>query len=317
MPLTPVISVVIPCYNHAHFLPEALDSIGPSARVTEVVVVDDGSTDAVADVVDAWARRSRMAVRFIRQSNAGLAAARNRGLRESVGRYVVFLDADDRLAPGALDCGAAALDERPDCFFVFGRCQMMSADGTLLPTPAQPRIARDHYRELLRRNYIWMPAMVMFRREAVELAGGFNSAVNASADYELYLHVARHHPVCDHAQLVAYYRKHADNMSGNASRMLSETLAVLRTQRAFLAGDEASLDAYREGWRTWQEHYGTHLVNEIRAHVAGGEWQLAMRKAVTLAHYHPRGLVHHAAQKLRVTLKSRTLRLKPEATARR
>ena len=128
--------------------------------------------------------------------------------------------------------------------------------GTLLDTPAQPRIVRDHYRELLRRNYIWMPGTVMFRREALERIGGFNPEVNASADYEVYLHIARHHPVHDHARVVAHYRKHDANMSGNAARMLRETLAVMSSQRPFLEGDEASLAAYQEGWRNWQDFYG-------------------------------------------------------------
>jgi glycosyltransferase involved in cell wall biosynthesis len=301
----PLISIVIPCYNHAHFLAEAMRSAATSSRPTEIIVVDDGSIDDTADVVESARRTTSVDIRYVRQANAGLSSARNRGFDESRGGYTVFLDADDRLTPGGLDIGAAALDDRPDCAFVFGRCQMMAKDGTLLATPEQPRIAGDHYRALLRRNYIWMPAMVMFRREAVELAGGFRSVVNASADYELYLHIARHHPVLDHGQVVAYYRKHGANMSGCASRMLRETLAVLRSQRPFLEGDAASLAAYRDGWRMWQEFYGTHLVNEIRAHVAERAWWPALRKAITLAHYHPRGLAHHVVQKTRVTLRWR------------
>lgn len=299
----PLISVVVPCYNHGRFLREALDSIVSHARPVEIIVVDDGSADDTASVAASFT--GAHALHLVRQENAGLAAARNRGLRECRGRYVVFLDADDRLTPRALEIGAAALDERPKTAFVFGRCLMMSGSGDLLATPTHPLITRDHYRELLRRNFIWMPAMVMFRRDAVERAGGFNSEVNASADYELYLQIARHHPIHDHGQVVAHYRRHAANMSGDASRMLRETLAVLRSQRPFLEGDMASLDAYREGWRTWQDFYGTHLVNEIRGHVAAGEWAAVLRKALTLGRYHPRGLAHHVVHKARLALRRR------------
>jgi glycosyltransferase involved in cell wall biosynthesis len=234
----PVVSLVIPCFNHGRFLADALASIGTPAVRTEIVVIDDGSTDSTPEVIATFETVNEF--RSIRQGNAGLAAARNRGLRESRGRYIVFLDADDRLAPGAVDLGAAQLDEHSKCAFTFGRCKMMDQGGTLIDTPEQPRIVRDHYRELLRRNYIWMPAMVMFRREALERIGGFNRHVDAAADYEMYLHIARHHPVHDHAQVVAHYRKHPANMSGSAARMLRETLAVMRSQRPFLEGDEAS-----------------------------------------------------------------------------
>lgn len=294
MHAAPLISVIVPCFNHRRFLAEALASVATSLP-TEIVVVDDGSTDATPEVLAAV--EAPHSFRTVRQPNAGLAHGRNRGLRESRGEYVVFLDADDRFAPGALDVAAGTLDEHPECAFVFGRCTMMDRDGTLLTTPAQPRIARDHYRELLRRNYIWMPAVVMFRREAVERAGGFNPNVNTAADYELYLHIARHHPVYDHGTVVAHYRRHDTNMSGNAGCMLRETLEVLWSQRPFLEGDLASLAAYREGWHLWREFYGTQLADEIRHDVRAGEWTAALSKAAVLAEYHPRGLWHHLVRK--------------------
>lgn len=295
MPDTPIVSVVIPCYNHGAYLAEALRSIGTPRARTEIVVIDDGSRDSTPDVVARF--ETPHLFRSVRQPNAGLAAARNRGLRESHGEYVVFLDADDRLAPGAVDLGVAQLDQHPEAAFVYGRCLMMDRHGVLLDTPAQPRIVRDHYRELLRRNYIWMTGTVMFRRDALRRVGGFNLAVNASADYDMYLHVARHYPIYDHGQVVAYYRKHDTNMSGNASRMLRETLAVLRNQRRFLEGDPASIAAFEEGWRNWQEFYGAHLATEIRLAVRQRRLVQAAKKAAVLGRYHPRGLWHHARRK--------------------
>ena len=295
MPDTPLVSIVIPCYNHGAYLGEALQSIGTPRARTEIVVVDDGSRDSTPDVIATF--ETSNVFRSVRQPNAGLAAARNRGLRESHGDYVIFLDADDRLAPGAVDLGVSQLDQHPEATFVYGRCLMMDREGTLLVTPVPPRIIRDHYRELLRRNYIWMTATVTFRRDALKRVGGFNLAVNASADYDMYLHVARHYPVYDHGQVVAYYRKHDTNMSGNASRMLRETLAVLRNQRRFLEGDPASIAAFEEGWRNWQEFYGAHLATEIRLAVRQRRLIDAARKAAVLGRYHPRGLWHHARRK--------------------
>src|SRR5215211_9350661 len=94
-----LVSVVIPCYNQAHFLGEAIESVlSQSYRNFEILVVDDGSTDNTSEVASRYER-----VRIVRQENRGLSGARNRGLREAKGEYVVFLDADDRLLPGALE----------------------------------------------------------------------------------------------------------------------------------------------------------------------------------------------------------------------
>jgi glycosyltransferase involved in cell wall biosynthesis len=304
VPDAPVVSVIVPCFNHGRYLREALASVGTPEVRTEIIVVDDGSSDSTSEVIATFDTTNEF--RSVRQHNAGLAAARNRGLRESRGRYIVFLDADDRLVPGAIELGVAKLDERPECAFVFGRCRMMDQDGTVLVTPEQPRIVRDHYRELLRQNYIWMPAMAMFRRDPLERIGGFNSDVNAAADYEMYLHLARHYPVHDHAQVVAHYRKHDGSMSRNAARMLRETLAVMRSQRPFLEGDEASLAAYEEGWRMWQDFYGAHLATEIRIAARNYRWLEAASKAAVLALYHPRGLWHHARRKTHLVLRGQT-----------
>ena len=294
MRAAPLISIVVPCFNHGHFLAECLGSVDTSLPA-EIVVIDDGCTDDTPAVLATF--ETSHGFRSVRQQNAGLAQARNRGMRESRGEYVVFLDADDRFVPGALDVAAAALDEHPECAFVVGRCTMMDHDGTLLTTPVPPRIVRDHYRELLRRNYIWMPAQVMFRREAVERAGGFNPRVDAAADYELYLHIARHHPVHDHGAVVAHYRRHATNMRGNAARMLRETRQVLRSQRPFLEGDEASLAAYHEGLRLWQEFYGAQLADEIRTAARHHDWMTAASRTATLAELHPRGVWQYLTRK--------------------
>src|ERR687898_3616338 len=105
----PLVSVVIPCYNQARFLGEAIESVlAQSYPHFEVIVVDDGSTDNTSEVAASYA-----GVRYIRQENQGLAGARNAGIRRSRGSYLVFLDADDRLLADALEAGLASLEEHP------------------------------------------------------------------------------------------------------------------------------------------------------------------------------------------------------------
>ena len=168
MRAAPLISIVVPRCNHGHFLAEALRSVTTSLP-TEIIVVDDGSTDATADVLATLRDTARAPLGHPAERRAR-AGPQPRVARESWPlRRIPRCRRSARA--GRLGLGATALDDHPECAFVFGRCTMMDRDGTLLTTPRYPRILRDHYRELLRRNYIWTPAVAMFRREAVERAG--------------------------------------------------------------------------------------------------------------------------------------------------
>jgi glycosyltransferase involved in cell wall biosynthesis len=290
-----IVSVVIPCHNQAHFLADAIRSIEAGTRTVEIIVVDDGSTDDTTAIASRFAH-----VRCVRQANQGVAAARNRGLRDARGEFVVFLDADDRLLPAAIEFGAAALEAHPRCAMVFGRCVMMGKDGEYLPTPPQAQLDRDHDLAFLRTNPVWTPAMAMFRRAALSQLEGFASGFDAAADYDLYLRASAAWPVHDHAELVAAYRRHDSNMSGSALRMLRETHAVMRRNRP--EGDARLLSAWRDGCRLWREFYGTHLVEEIRAHRRSGETVVMLRKMLKLAGRHPAMAAREGLTKVRLLI---------------
>src|ERR1044072_7818577 len=193
-----LVTVIIPCYNQGRYLGEAIESaLGQSYKNVEVIVVDDGSTDNTLEVASRYER-----VESIRQDNRGLAEARNAGLRASRGEYIVFLDADDRLKENAIEAGVDSLDAHPSCAFAYGHVRLIGEDGSILSVPDQPTIERDHYAELLRHNYIWTLGAVIYRRECIDSAGRFNSSINASADYDLNIRLARVFPVRCHCALV-------------------------------------------------------------------------------------------------------------------
>jgi glycosyltransferase involved in cell wall biosynthesis len=110
---SPTVSVVVPVYNTEKWLPEALESIERQTgrERIEVVIIDDGSTDGSADIAQQYAGQAT-AVRYIRQDNAGLGAARNHGLRLATGRYLAFLDSDDIYPDGALTYLVELADRR-------------------------------------------------------------------------------------------------------------------------------------------------------------------------------------------------------------
>jgi len=289
-----LVSVIIPCYNQAHFVGEAIASVlAQGYPHLEVVVVDDGSDDNTGMVAARFP-----GVRCIRQPNRGLAAARNAGLRQSNGDYLVFLDADDRLLPGAFETGLACLRAHPECAFASGRCQFIAADGSPLPTPPTPHLDGDPYLALLEGCYIWMPAMVMYRRAVFAEVSGFDSGLDACADYDLYLRVAREHPVCSHDAVVAEYRRHGTNMTRNTALMLRSQLAVQRRQRRAARARGARYEAARRAGigQTREVHYGGPLVDEVRGDLLSGRWGGVLRGMGVLLGYYPRGFLSTARE---------------------
>ena len=279
-------SVVIPCYNQAHFLSEAIESVlAQSYPNFEVVVVDDGSTDDTSEVARRYSK-----VQCIRQENQGLSAARNTGLGHSRGEYVVFLDADDRLLPIALEVGVGQLESHPECAFVSGHITYIAADGSSLGTPRKKNNVEDHYLRLLRYNPIWTPAAVMFRRTVFQAVGDFDTSVNPTADWDLYLRIARRFPVRNHGEVVAEYRQHGANMTGNPALMLKATVAVLHAQRKHVKGNKRYQKACRTGLRKGQEYYGLLLADEVRADAWKREWKRALQGALVLLRYYPQGV---------------------------
>ncbi len=270
----PLISVVIPCYNHAHFLAEAIESVrAQSYPRIEIVVVDDGSTDQTAEVA-----RRYPGLRYLRQRNQGLAAARNAGLHASTGRYLVFLDADDRLLPGALHAGRECLQEHPSCAFAFGRYRWIAADGAVLPELPEDRPRPpDAYQAFLEGNYVAMHSTALFRREALFQVGGFDARLRECEDYDLYLRLTRTRPVAEHSALLAEYRQHGSNMSAHAPRMLGTVLRVLRAQRDHVVGNPAYAASYRKGVGAWRDYYGEQMLREVRRCVRERQWGDARR----------------------------------------
>jgi glycosyltransferase involved in cell wall biosynthesis len=284
------VSVVIPCYNQARFLGEAIQSVLRQGYTDlEIVVVDDGSNDGTEGVASGCARQDPR-VRLIRQGNRGLAAARNRGLAEAGGEYVVFLDADDRLVSGALEVGVRELEAHPGCAFVSGICRKITADGSIVPGWEQFRVRDDPYLELLRSCPIYVPA-VMYRRSVFDAVGTFDTSYKAAEDYDLYYRILERFPVYCHDTLVAEIRRHEANMTRDRTLMLKYNMAALRSQRKRVKEDARYKDAYKAGERLWRDWHGAPVVNQVRTHFKEGRWWRGLAGMLALLRYYPQGLL--------------------------
>lgn len=255
---SPLISVVITSYNHVRYIAEAIESaLNQTLPPSEIIVVDDGSTDYTDVVVARYP-----SVEYLRQANMGLAAARNTGWRASSAPFLVFLDADDLLHPEALEAGLREMLAQPGCGFVFGGYRYIDTDRHPLSEPVFCGSVEDHYAGLLRANYITMHATVLYRRCVLERVAGFDPSMRACEDYDLYLRIAREFPIRQHRALVADYRRHEQNMSHDAKLMLSSALAALGRQKSHVVRDSGLLSAYRSGQRHWRENFGRKLLRQ-------------------------------------------------------
>ena len=254
--ISPLISVIIPCYNHGAYLAKALASIWlQDYPAFEVVLVDDGSTDMTKTVAQdhPW-------IKYVYQKNQGLPTARNTGVKHSCGQYLVFLDADDWLLPDALKTNAQVLQSNPNMAFVSGgHHKVFVAEGRI--EECTQEVTRNHYENLLYGNYIGMPAVVMFHRWVFNYFT-YDATLKAAEDYDLYLRVARLHSVAHHTHLVAAYRIHGSNMSSNIPLMLKTTLGVLTRQRKYLRNDLERL-TYRKGMKNWKDYYFNALLQKV------------------------------------------------------
>jgi glycosyltransferase involved in cell wall biosynthesis len=254
--ITPLVSVIIPCYNHGQFLQQAIDSIDQQTHSpVEIIVVDDGSVDHTKEV-----SLQNPHVLYMYQKNQGLSAARNTGYCASHGEFLVFLDADDLLYPDAIAYNLDQLLSRPDVAFVSGGHRGVDQELNVLWT-TQRVVTDHHYRHFLKGNYIGMHATVLYRRWVFD-THLFDPSLRACEDYQLYLDVSAQYPVLHHTKLLTAYRQHGANMSSDSLLMLNVSLHVLKQHEALLK-DEADKKAYSEGVKFWQTLYAQQMYLQL------------------------------------------------------
>lgn len=227
------VSVVIPCYNHGEFLPEAVASVLQAKRHdTEIIVVDDGSTDD--RTCKEMAALQSQGIHVIRQENKGLAAARNAAIAAAEAQYIFPLDADDRMRPGYIDQGIQILDTRPQTGVVYGDVEFFGtrtfrwSAGSFSP------------QRLLQQNYIACSAL--FRRVIWEQNGGYDGTmpVQGFEDWDFWLGAYEHGWQFAYVPEALFdYRQHHESMLTRGRKRLDEVAQ-------FVARKHGGL--YRQEW---------------------------------------------------------------------
>jgi len=206
------VSAIITAYNSGRFINDAIASVMAQTRpIDEFVVIDDGSTDDTVQVVSSYSEKG---VRYIWQSNRGASIARNRGIQETTGEYIAFLDADDIWLEEKTQRQMDFLLSHPDIALVSGakwhwnvaRNERHLESQSLKKTGALRR-------QILINNCIGNPSMVIMRRSVLKEVGLFNPCFHWGEDWELWIRFASQHKVAVLPEPVIVYRSHVDNLS--------------------------------------------------------------------------------------------------------
>ena len=226
----PIVSVVIPAFNSAEYLREAIQSVLAQTHTgLQVLVIDDGSTDGTADVAKGFGQ----SVSYVRQDNAGACAARNHGIRLAEGAYVAFLDADDIWVPDKIAKQVAFLENHPDFGAVHCDSSRMNEAGRLLtaePTGKKQNHDGDVFMEFFEANLsVILTSTVIVRHSCFDEIGVFDGGGEVVDDHDFFLRLAARYPVGYIHEPLMQYRILAGSLSRlQAVRRVDQHAATLR-----------------------------------------------------------------------------------------
>jgi glycosyltransferase involved in cell wall biosynthesis len=229
----PLVSVIVPAYNSAWCVARTLGCIAAQTYPNlDVIVVNDGSTDATASVVRSCIEGDAR-FRLVDQENRGLVGARNRGIEESRGAYIAPVDADDLWHPDYVASQVAALESAdPATPFVFCYSYWIDESDNVYPASSPPSPPRADFIGLLRENAVGNGSSALFRRETLLEAGGYDPGLKqrgalGGEDWKLSLLLTARHPAVVNPRFLVGYRRTTRSLSADPSNQTKSLLLVL------------------------------------------------------------------------------------------
>ena len=232
----PKVSAIIPNYNYAQYVGEAIDSVLDQTYPNiEVVVVDDGSSDGSREILEGYGDR----IKVILQENQGVSAARNNGVKASEGRYLAFLDADDAWLPTKIQKQVDALNNSQNPGLVHVGVAEIDADGKVIRERLDG-LEGDVQKELLlieRSVILGGGSGSMITRQVFNEVSGFDEGLSTSADWDMFVRICGLHEAVFVPEVLLKYRIHLSNMHGNLAAMEHDMLRGL--EKAFSSNASA------------------------------------------------------------------------------
>lgn len=240
------VSVIIPCYNHAHFLSQAVEScLAQTHPPHEIIVVDDGSTDNTREVAISYPQ-----VIYIHQQNSGLAATRNTGLEAATGEFIQFLDADDMLLPAKLARSLELFDQYPSAGLVYTDYEKRSEDMHQAINDRSTRAqgkkpeGKGIVRQLVNSTASYFPPHgPLTRTEPLRAVGGFRRGCQGVEDWLLWVTLAAHGVEFRYLdEALIWYRHSPKSMSNQAVGMTRARLSAYQLLREIPLPTDIDLD---------------------------------------------------------------------------
>ncbi|WGF92743.1 glycosyltransferase family 2 protein [Aequorivita marisscotiae] len=205
---SPKTSIIVPCYNQARFLSEALNSVyNQTFKDWECVIVNDGSTDNTEEIASKWVQKDER-FKYISKSNGGLSSARNKGIENSQAKYILPLDADDKLHPEYLEKAIPILENDEAIEVLTSKVQFFGVKEHIYHLPIYT------FKTLLLKNCFI--ACSIFKKESFLKVGGYDENLKSFEDWDLWISVLKHggkaHVI---NEVLYYYRKHEANSLSN------------------------------------------------------------------------------------------------------
>jgi glycosyltransferase involved in cell wall biosynthesis len=256
-----LVSVIIPNYNHAQYVGEAIQSVlDQTYRNFEIIVVDDGSTDNSREVVAKFGNQ----VHYIWQENQGLSAARNTGIRAAQGEFIGLLDADDLYEPDFINTLVSALKANPEADAVYCAAQFVDLMNNPLPQQTRQMVLPAQLYNTLLNGGFFPPLCFFAHKYCYEQTGLFDKSFQGCADWDMWLRISGRFTVISANQILARYRVVPQSMSSDPIYMLNERLAVLKKHFSKEPTDISLLTATQR--QAYGRSYLLATVEYLQAH---------------------------------------------------
>jgi len=243
---TPLVSIIIPTYNRAGFLKEAIKSVlAQTYKNIEVIVVDDGSTDNTPKLVKQFTDKR---IIYLRQENKGASSARNKGIESARGNYIAFLDSDDIWLPQKIEKQLKIFNiSRCNPGLVYTGIQYMDYDGNLKKQKKIIRFRGNILKRLLRKNIPGVGSTMLVKKECFEKCGLFDKRLPSRTDLDMLIRISRYFTVDRVAEILALERIHDKRITADIGSKIKGRELLFKKIEPYLKKHRILLAKYLYG----------------------------------------------------------------------